>query len=53
MIKETELDFPKGAHEMLAQYLNIVAKSQESDWRYKIIPKEEFEIELREKLQNL
>lgn len=42
---EKEFDFPKGAHEMLAQYLNIVAKSQESEWRYKVISKEEFEME--------
>jgi hypothetical protein len=52
MINETELDFPKGAHEMLASYLNIVAKSQESEWRYKVITKEEFETELKAKLQN-
>lgn len=48
MINEKEItdfdkDFPKAAHEMLAQYLNIVAKSQESNWRYKVITKEEFE----------
>ncbi len=48
MINEKEItdfgkDFPKAAHEMLAQYLNIVAKSQESNWRYKVVTKEEFE----------
>lgn len=47
MIKEEELDFPKSAHEMLAMYLNMVAKSQESDWRYKIVSKEDFEAEFK------
>lgn len=57
MINEKELtgfdkDFPKAAHEMLAQYLNIVAKSQESKWRYKVITKEEFESEFIKTKQN-
>ncbi len=32
---------------MLASYLNIVAKSNESKWRYKVIPKEQFEKNLK------
>ena len=57
MINEKEItdfdkDFPKAAHEMLAQYLNIVAKSQESKWRYKVVTKEEFESEFIETKQN-
>lgn len=53
MINETELDFSQSAHEMLTSYLNIVAKSQNSEWRYKIITKEEFEAGLRESLKSL
>lgn len=57
MINEKEItdfdkDFPKAAHEMLAQYLNIVAKSQESNWRYKVVTKEEFDSEFKETKQN-
>ena len=51
-IMDFEKDFPKAAHEMLAQYLNIVAKSQESKWRYKVVTKEEFESEFIETKQN-
>ena len=57
MTNEKELmdfdkDFPKAAHEMLAQYLNIVAKSQESNWRYKVVTKEEFESDFIQTKQN-
>lgn len=52
MIDETGSNFPKSAHEMLATYLNIVAKSQDSDWRYKVISKKEFEKSLKETKQS-
>lgn len=53
--KEIDLliDFNKEAHEMLATYLNIVSKSNESEWYYKVIPKDEFQAELKKKSQNL
>ena len=48
----TENSLQKEAYEMLAGYLNIVAKSTETDYRFKIISKEEFEEEFRKKVQN-
>ena len=53
--KETDLllEFNKEAHEMLATYLNIVSKSNNSEWYYKVVQKDEFEKELKKKSQNL
>ena len=38
---EQNLNQSKQSYEMLATYLNIVAKSENSKWRYKVVLEEE------------